>query len=190
MPPKRRHIRLTFIATGESVVAELLDDEAPATCDLVWDLLPVEHDLFHGRWSGTEVFVVLDEAPEAPAERRCHLPLPGEILLLARRGQGRDQQRRSGGRNRDGVRGAACSSVAPRACPASPTCSPGCRATGSTTGWRSPRPAGGCEPTASPRYGSSGSRGRALTWTGAASLAAHPSCRGADCCRRQAQRRA
>ncbi len=87
MPPKRRHIRLTFVATGESVVAELLDDEAPATCDLVWDLLPVEHDLFHGRWSGTEVFVVLDEAPEAPAERRCHLPLPGEILY--RRDEGK-----------------------------------------------------------------------------------------------------
>lgn len=27
-----RHIRLTYVATGESAVAELLDDEAPALC--------------------------------------------------------------------------------------------------------------------------------------------------------------
>jgi hypothetical protein len=80
MPVKRRHIRLTFTETGESVVAELLDDEAPATCQLVWDMLPLEHDTYHGRWSGSEVFVLLDDAQEAPPEQRCHLPLPGEIL--------------------------------------------------------------------------------------------------------------
>lgn len=80
MPQKRRHIRLSFVETGESVVAELLDDEAPATCELVWNMLPLQHDLYHGRWSGSEVFVLLDEAPEVVHEQRCHLPLPGEIL--------------------------------------------------------------------------------------------------------------
>lgn len=80
MAQDRRHIRLTFVATGESVVAELLDDEAPATCQLVWDMLPLEHDLYHGQYSGAEAFVLLDEAKEAPAERRCHMPLPGELL--------------------------------------------------------------------------------------------------------------
>ena len=80
MAPKRRHIRMTFVDSGESVVAELLDDEAPATCQLVWDMLPLEHDLYHGRYSGMESFVVLDEATPAPAERRCHMPLPGELL--------------------------------------------------------------------------------------------------------------
>ncbi|MEX2541234.1 MAG: DUF3830 family protein [Trueperaceae bacterium] len=80
MPQKRRRIRLTFVATGESVIAELLDDEAPATCELVWNMLPLEHDLYHGRFSGSEVFVLLDDAPEVPPEQRCHMPLPGEIL--------------------------------------------------------------------------------------------------------------
>ncbi len=80
MPPSRRHIRLTFPKTGESVVAEMLDDEAPETCQLVWELLPVEHDLIHGRYSGMEAFVVLNEAPAAPNEKRTQLPLPGEIL--------------------------------------------------------------------------------------------------------------
>ena len=39
--PNRRKLRLTFVATGESVIAELLDDEAPEVCRVVWDLLPV-----------------------------------------------------------------------------------------------------------------------------------------------------
>src|SRR6266702_742847 len=64
--PPRRHIRLTYVATGESVVAELLDDEAPEVCRLVWELLPVEGKVLHGMYSGAEVF----------------LPLPGELLLF------------------------------------------------------------------------------------------------------------
>ena len=79
MAQDRRHIRLTFVATGESVVAEMLDDEAPTTCELVWDMLPLEHDLYHGQFSGAEAFVLLDEAKETPPENRCHMPLPGEI---------------------------------------------------------------------------------------------------------------
>ncbi len=78
--PARRQIRLTFAGTGESVVAELLDDEAPGTCALVWDRLPMEYDLIHGRYSGMELFVLLNEPQPAPAENRTQLPLPGEIL--------------------------------------------------------------------------------------------------------------
>ena len=83
MPSPRRHVRLTFVKTGESVVAEMLDDEAPLTCQLVWDLLPVESDLIHGRYSGMEAFVLLDEHQPAPEEKRTQLPLPGEILYWA-----------------------------------------------------------------------------------------------------------
>lgn len=78
--PTQRHIRLTFVATGESVAAELLDDEAPRTCEMVWNRLPLEHDLGHGRYSGMEVFMVIDGPQPAPDENRTQLPLPGEIL--------------------------------------------------------------------------------------------------------------
>jgi hypothetical protein len=78
--PVRRHIRLSFVPTGESVVAELLDDEAPRTCELVWNRLPLEYDVTHGRYSGMEVFVVVDNPQTAPDENRTQLPLPGEIL--------------------------------------------------------------------------------------------------------------
>jgi hypothetical protein len=79
MPAKRR-IRLTFVETGESVIADMLDEEAPKSCRLVWDLLPLQATAVHGRYSGMEVFVLVDPPKPAPAENETGLPLPGEIL--------------------------------------------------------------------------------------------------------------
>ena len=80
--PTRRHIRLTWVTTGESVVAEMLDDEAPQVCQLVWDMLPIENKSIHGQFSGAEVFVLLDNPQPAPKENFVQLPLPGEILYF------------------------------------------------------------------------------------------------------------
>jgi Protein of unknown function (DUF3830) len=78
----RRKIRLTFIETGESVLAEMLDDEAPEVCRIVWDLLPVETRAIHGMYSGAEVFAILDNPQPVPPESLTQLPLPGEILYF------------------------------------------------------------------------------------------------------------
>jgi hypothetical protein len=80
--PARRTLRLSFPETGEWVEAELLDDEAPEVCRIVWDLLPVEGKAMHGMYSGAEVFVLLDDPAPHPPENLCQLPLPGELLLF------------------------------------------------------------------------------------------------------------
>jgi hypothetical protein len=59
MPAPPRKIRLSFPATGESAVAQLLDEEAPKVCQQIWDWLPIEHKAIHGQVSGPEVFVLL-----------------------------------------------------------------------------------------------------------------------------------
>jgi hypothetical protein len=78
----RRKIRLTFVQTGESVLAELLDDEAPEVCRLVWELLPIETRAVHGMYSGAEVFALLDDPRGCAPEALTQLPLPGEILYF------------------------------------------------------------------------------------------------------------
>ena len=88
MKASRRKIRLTFAATGESVLAEMLDDEAPGVCQHVWNLLPVETKVIHGMYSGAEVFAMLDNPQPAPSENLVHLPLPGEILYFYDPGTG------------------------------------------------------------------------------------------------------
>ena len=76
------HIRLTFVATGESVVAEMLGDDASHTCHLVWDMLPVEGTMIHGMYSGAEVFTLLNHPEPAPAENQVQIPIPGEIFYF------------------------------------------------------------------------------------------------------------
>ncbi len=78
----RRSIRLTFVETGESVLAEMLDDEAPEVCRVVWDLLPIETRAIHGMYSGAEVFALLDDPKPCAPEGLTQLPLPGEILYF------------------------------------------------------------------------------------------------------------
>src|SRR5262249_48727587 len=77
-----RQIRLTFVQTGESVIAEMLDDEAPRVCQLVWERLPVEQQMIHAQYSGAEVYLLLERAEYAPPENLVRLPLPGEICYF------------------------------------------------------------------------------------------------------------
>ena len=93
----RRQLRLTFPATGESVLAELLDDEAPAACALLWGMLPVETKAIHGMYSGAEIFALVDQPPPAPAENLVQLPLPGEILYFYDPGSGATGARKPAG---------------------------------------------------------------------------------------------
>ena len=78
----RRRIRLTFVESGESVLAEMLDSEAPEVCRIVWDVLPIETRAIHGMYSGAEVFALLDDPQPVPPEALTQLPLPGEILYF------------------------------------------------------------------------------------------------------------
>jgi len=82
MTGARGQLRLTWVATGETVAAELLDDEAPWVCAHVRKLLPMEYDAIHGQFSGAEIFVKLDEAHPVPEENLAQLPLPGELLYF------------------------------------------------------------------------------------------------------------
>src|SRR5213593_2787229 len=78
----RPKIRLTFVKNCQSVFAEMLDDEAPEVCRIVWDLLPVENRTIHGQFSGAEVFILLNNPQPVPPEGLTQIPLPGEILYF------------------------------------------------------------------------------------------------------------
>jgi len=79
---KRRQMRLTYVASGESILAEMLDDEAPNVCEHVWGRLPIETKVIHGMYSGLEVFAMVDNPEPVPSENMVQLPLPGELLYF------------------------------------------------------------------------------------------------------------
>jgi hypothetical protein len=80
--PEKRRIKLTYVKSGESVIADMLDHEAPAICQHVWDSLPIEHKVVNGMYSGAEVYMLLDKAKELPMQNICQLPLPGEVFYF------------------------------------------------------------------------------------------------------------
>lgn len=82
MAQNRRQIRLTYVELGVSVLADMLDDEAPGVCRIVWDMLPIEKKVLHGMYSGAEVFAMVDNPVQHPPENICQLPLPGELLYF------------------------------------------------------------------------------------------------------------
>jgi len=73
---------MTFLQTGESAAAELLDADAPAVCELFWDPLPIDPELIHGMYSGAEVFALIDNPALALSENMVQLPLPWGTALL------------------------------------------------------------------------------------------------------------
>ena len=45
---EKRKIKLTFVNSNISVIAEMLEDEAPETCKLVWEMLTIKNNLIDG----------------------------------------------------------------------------------------------------------------------------------------------
>ena len=74
-----RTLLLTIVERDVSAVADLLDDRAPRTCELVWERLPVEGRLVHGMYSGPELFIMLPGFPGVGPENQVSRPLPGDI---------------------------------------------------------------------------------------------------------------
>ncbi len=54
MDPEKKHIMIHF-ERGGSFKATLDFKSAPDTCRLVWEILPIENEIIHSRWSGREV---------------------------------------------------------------------------------------------------------------------------------------
>ncbi|MBI4910466.1 MAG: DUF3830 family protein [Acidobacteria bacterium] len=92
-----RRIRLSFPASGESVIAGLLDDEAPGVCDFIWSRLPIEETALHGMYSGAEIFSLIPDPAPAPEENLVQLPLPGELLYFYDPGRGATGARKPAG---------------------------------------------------------------------------------------------
>jgi hypothetical protein len=62
-----------------SATADLLEVEAPQTCALIWERLPLEGRLVHGMYSGPELFIVLTGFPSVAAENQVQRALPGDV---------------------------------------------------------------------------------------------------------------
>ena len=87
-----KKIKLTFVEEGISAIAVLLEDKAPQTARMIWDLLetPMENDAIHAMFTGRELSfgVPNDQVDEStifdlPPENQTMFPLPGSLIWNA-----------------------------------------------------------------------------------------------------------
>lgn len=78
-----RQIEILFTKRKVGGVATLLEEEAPLTCDAVWQALPLEGEAYHARWAGREVYTLLPPFALDPGkENATILPISGDLLYF------------------------------------------------------------------------------------------------------------
>ncbi|WP_211301552.1 DUF3830 family protein [Murinocardiopsis flavida] len=70
---------------GVSCVAELLDKDAPRTCDVVWNALPQAGDIYHAKYARNEVYAMVPRfAEEEPGQENPTVtPIPGDVVYFS-----------------------------------------------------------------------------------------------------------
>jgi hypothetical protein len=74
-----RKIRLTFTAERVSAIAEMLEEEAPSTCEAIWNALPVHGESHHAIYSGSEVVLILPEMVRVEPENATAYVSTGDV---------------------------------------------------------------------------------------------------------------
>jgi len=78
-----RHIEFISEEEGLTARAELLEEKAPKTCELVWGLLPFTGYFEHGIYSGAELAMHLPNFLEIEPENATYAVLPWEIAFAS-----------------------------------------------------------------------------------------------------------
>lgn len=78
-----RQIEITLTKRNVRGVATLLEEEAPLTCEAVWEALPLEGDAYHARWAGREVYTLVPPLDKDPGkENATIMPIGGDLLYF------------------------------------------------------------------------------------------------------------
>lgn len=75
-------IKITFIKSGVSAIAELREDKCPVVVKSLLKILPMEMKMVHAKWGGGEICTTIHNFPEYAQENQTCLPSVGEILIV------------------------------------------------------------------------------------------------------------
>jgi uncharacterized protein DUF3830 len=89
-----RFIEISLERRGVSCVAELLDKDAPRTCEAVWRALPLGGDAYHAKYARNEVYTMVERfaADEIGLENPTVTPIPGDVCYFSFAGGMLDRQ--------------------------------------------------------------------------------------------------
>ncbi|WP_338676947.1 DUF3830 family protein [Streptomyces sp. SCSIO 30461] len=79
-----RFIDVSLAKRGVHCTARLLDDQAPLTCQAVWDALPLGSDVYHAKYARNEIYALFPAFAERepPLENPTVTPIPGDLCYF------------------------------------------------------------------------------------------------------------
>lgn len=78
-----RYIEVSLEKRQVRCVARLLEDEAPRTCEAVWQALPCGGSVLHAKYASNELFTLVPALEQEPgSENRTITPIPGDIMYF------------------------------------------------------------------------------------------------------------
>lgn len=80
-----RYLSITLAKRAVSCVAELLDKDAPRTCEAVWQALPLAGPVHHAKYARNEIYTMLPRfaATEPGQENPTVTPIPGDLVYFS-----------------------------------------------------------------------------------------------------------
>jgi hypothetical protein len=77
-------MRITLDTRGVSCLARLLDDDAPRTCDAIWDSLPLSNEVWHAKYASNEIYCLVPPLDQEPGlENPTLTPIPGDVIYFS-----------------------------------------------------------------------------------------------------------
>ena len=99
-----KYMEIKLEKRNVSCVARLLEYEAPETCDIVLDALPITGDARHAKYAMNEVYCLVPRlAATGPVENSTIVPTTGDVVLLFPGYLARSFREEKGLRQRPGV---------------------------------------------------------------------------------------
>jgi len=78
-----RYIEIVLEKRKVRCVAQLLDDEAPTTCEAVWQSLPQTGGVWHAKYASNEVYILVEPLKTEPGpENRTIAPTAGDVMYF------------------------------------------------------------------------------------------------------------
>lgn len=78
-----RKIEISLKKRNVRAVATMLEDVAPHTCDLIWNTLPIDGDVYHAKRANCEIYTLIPPLATDPGlEHATIFPIPGDIGYL------------------------------------------------------------------------------------------------------------
>lgn len=76
-------IEIRLVKRAVSARATLLRDQAPATCEAVWESLPLSGDVWHAKYAGNEIYTLTPPLRDRPPlENPTVTPQQGDIAYF------------------------------------------------------------------------------------------------------------